>query len=127
MLATGWFLLGLWAIYDIAEVSVRQAVTPNDYRGRVNAVRHVEFFGVMPFGAIAGGLLGSAIGVRPAMVVGLVGLLAAPLWLVFGGIRRLVALPAEPSSSVSDPDAVDEPAPATPGRPPPGSSRPAQR
>ena len=94
LLMAGWFVLGLGSIYDISEVSLRQATTPDRLLGRVNATRHVAFYGVMPIGALLGGVLGAAIGLQPTIVVGDVGLLLAPLWIVAGPIRRLSEPPA---------------------------------
>ena len=94
LLMAGWFVLGLGSIYDISEVSLRQAATPDRLLGRVNATRHVAFFGVMPIGALLGGLLGALIGLQPTIVVGAAGLLLAPLWIVAGPVRRLSEPPA---------------------------------
>jgi len=96
LLMAGWFALGLGSIYDISEVSLRQATTPDRLLGRVNATRHVAFFGVMPIGALLGGVLGAAIGLQATIVVGACGLLLAPLWIVAGPIRRL----SEPAAPV---------------------------
>jgi hypothetical protein len=89
LLAAGWFVLGLGSTYDISEVSLRQAATPDRLLGRVNATRHVAFFGVMPIGALLGGVLGAAIGLQPTIAVGAVGLFVAPMWIVAGPIRQL--------------------------------------
>jgi MFS family permease len=89
LLALAWFILGLGSIYDISEVSLRQAVTPDPLRGRVNATRHVAFYGVMPVGAILGGLLGASLGLRPTMLIAAAGLLLAPLWILASPIRNL--------------------------------------
>jgi predicted MFS family arabinose efflux permease len=93
LLLGGWFLLGAGAIYDIGEVSLRQAITPDRLLGRVNATRHVAFFGVMPIGALLGGILGATIGLQSTIVVGAVGLVLAPLWIAAGPIRRLREAP----------------------------------
>jgi MFS family permease len=90
VLALAWFLLGLvGAVYDISEVSLRQAVTPDHLRGRVNATRYFAFFGVGPIGALIGGFLGAAIGPRSAMMLGAAGLLVASLWILVTPVRRL--------------------------------------
>ena len=94
LLMAGWFVLGSGSIYDIGEVSLRQATTPDRLLGRVNATRHVAFFGVMPIGALLGGVLGAAIGLQPTILLGAVGLFLAPLWIVAGPIRRLSEPPA---------------------------------
>jgi MFS family permease len=89
LLMLAWFLLALGAIYDISELSLRQAVTPDQLRGRVNATRYFAFFGVIPIGALLGGALGATIGLRTTLVVAAIGLLFASLWIVFSPIRRL--------------------------------------
>jgi MFS family permease len=93
VLAAGWFLLGLGAVYDIGEVSLRQAATPDSLRGRVNASRYFAFFGVMPVGALIGGLFGAIVGIRTTLLVAAAGLLVAPLWIVFSAVRRLTEPP----------------------------------
>jgi Na+/melibiose symporter-like transporter len=93
-LLAGWFALGLGAIYDIGEVSLRQSTTPDRLLGRVNATRHVAFFGIMPIGALVGGFLGAAIGIQATIAMAAAGLLLAPLWIAAGPIRRLVQAPA---------------------------------
>jgi MFS family permease len=96
-LVLAWLLLGLGAIYDINEVSLRQAVTPDGLRGRVNATRYFAFFGVMPLGALLGGLLGTTIGIRATLLAAGIGLLLASLWIVLSPVRRLSQAPvAEP-------------------------------
>jgi MFS family permease len=93
LLMAGWFALALGSIYDISEVSLRQATTPDRLLGRVNATQHVAFYGVMPIGALLGGILGALIGLQPTIVVGAVGLLLAPVWIVASPIRRLAEPP----------------------------------
>jgi MFS family permease len=93
LIAAGWFLLGLSSVYDILALSLRQAVTPERLRGRVNASMSVVFWGAMPIGALLGGLLGQAIGFRPALVAGAVGTLLASLWVVRSPLPALRKLP----------------------------------
>jgi MFS family permease len=88
-LVLAWLLLGLGAIYDINEVSLRQAVTPDALRGRVNATRYFAFFGVMPLGALLGGLLGATIGIRSTLLAAGLGLVLASLWIVLSPVRGL--------------------------------------
>jgi predicted MFS family arabinose efflux permease len=82
-----------WPVYKINETSLRQAITPDALLGRVNAAMHLMFHGVWPLGALAGGMLAGACGVRRAMLVGALGLLLSNLWLIWSPIRRLRALP----------------------------------
>jgi len=82
-----------WPVYHINETTLRQAITPDALLGRVNSAMHLMFHGIWPLGALAGGILAGACGVRCAMVVGALGFLLSNLWLVFSPIRRLLALP----------------------------------
>ncbi len=82
-----------WSIYEINELTLRQAVAPSHVLGRVNSAAHLMFRGVLPVGALAGGALAEAIGLRGAMFVGAAGFLLSTLWLIFSPIRRLQELP----------------------------------
>lgn len=82
-----------WSIYEINEVTLRQAIAPSHVLGRVNSAAHLTFRGVLPAGALAGGALAELIGLRAAMFVGAGGFLLSTLWLIFSPIRRLVELP----------------------------------
>ena len=82
-----------WSIYEINELTLRQAVAPSHVLGRVNSAAHLMFRGVLPVGALAGGALAETIGLRGAMFVGATGFLLSTLWLVFSPIRRLQELP----------------------------------
>jgi predicted MFS family arabinose efflux permease len=88
-LAAAWFVLALHAVYDIGEISLRQAATPDRLRGRVNASRNFAFYGVMPIGALIGGMLGASLGIHGTLLVAAVGLLLAPLWIVLSAVRGL--------------------------------------
>ena len=54
--------------YSINQISLRQALTPDALLGRVNATRRVLVFGVIPIGALAGGAIGEALGLRAALM-----------------------------------------------------------
>jgi predicted MFS family arabinose efflux permease len=83
-----------WPVYNIHEISLRQAITPAHLLGRVNAAIHLMFRGVLGLGALAGGALAQAIGVRNTLWIASVGLLLSALWLVFSPIRRVRDLSA---------------------------------
>lgn len=82
-----------WSIYNISELTLRQATAPSHVLGRVNSAAHLMFRGVLPVGALLGGALAEAIGLRGAMFVGASGFLLSTLWLIFSPIRRLLELP----------------------------------
>ena len=59
-------------VYSINQISLRQAITPRELLGRVNASRRVLVFGVIPFGAMISGALGETIGLQLTLVIGAV-------------------------------------------------------
>ncbi len=85
-----------WPTYSITERSLIQAVTPNHLLGRVSSALHLLFRGVIPVGAILGGLLADRIGVRQTMLLGIAGFLLSNVWLVLSPIRQLRDIPANP-------------------------------
>jgi predicted MFS family arabinose efflux permease len=82
-----------WSIYSINELSLRQAIAPSHLLGRINSAMHMMFRGVLPAGALLGGVLAEAIGLRGAMFTGAAGFLLSTLWLVFSPVRRVRQLP----------------------------------
>jgi MFS family permease len=79
------FLIG--APYNITQVSLRQAITPDRVQGRMNATMRTIVWGTIPIGSVVGGILGTTIGVVPTIVLGgFVSLLAAG-WILAGPIR----------------------------------------
>jgi predicted MFS family arabinose efflux permease len=91
-----------WPVYNINELSLRQAIAPGRLLGRVNAAMHLVFHGVLPVGALVGGLLADAMGVRQALFVGASGFLLSTLLLVFSPVRRLRELPLPHSENSTD-------------------------
>ena len=79
--------------YDITSLSVRQGVTSAAFLGRVNSCMYLLVSGIGPFGALAGGLLAEAIGIRSALYVAAVGSALGGLWVVFSPVSRLTNLP----------------------------------
>ena len=80
-------------VYDVTQVSLRQAITPDRLQGRVNASMRVVEVGAMLAGALVGGVLGEVIGLRPALVVGVAVTLLSALCLALSPVRRLVEAP----------------------------------
>jgi predicted MFS family arabinose efflux permease len=74
-------------LYDVNALTLRQMSTPDELLGRVNATMRVIEQGVIPFGALAGGMLASAIGVRPTLLVAAAGIGIGAVW-VAANFRR---------------------------------------
>lgn len=84
------FVVGLSSpIYNVNQISLRQAITPDHLQGRTNASMRFIVWGTIPLGSLLGGSLGQLIGLRPTLLaMALLGLLA-PLWVVFSPVRQL--------------------------------------
>jgi MFS family permease len=84
-------LLGdtLGMIEDIAIISLRQHVTPNEVLGRVNATVNVLTEGVAPLGALVGAALAVVFGNRDTLLVAAIGVLLARAWLIFSPLGSL--------------------------------------
>ncbi|WP_327683014.1 MFS transporter [Kitasatospora sp. NBC_00458] len=95
--AAGITAFGITA-YNIAQVSLRQAITPAAMQARMNASVRFVIWGTLPLGAAAGGLLGSAVGLRPALwAVAVVALSSCVPLLLTREVRALRDFPAEPA------------------------------
>jgi hypothetical protein len=80
-------------VYNVAQISYRQAICPPRLMGRMNAAVRWIVWGTMPVGALIGGALGSAIGVRPTLWIALAGSWAAGFWVYFSPLRRMRDVP----------------------------------
>ncbi len=80
-------------VYNVAQVSYRQAVTPPRLMGRMNAATRWIVWGTLPLGAVIGGALGTAIGIRPTLWIGLAGSWAAGWWVFCSPLRRMRDVP----------------------------------
>ena len=68
-------------VWNIITVSLRQQIVPDHLLGRVNSVYRFLGWGSMPLGALAGGLLADAFGLRvPWLVGGAVTAVCARRW-----------------------------------------------
>jgi MFS family permease len=74
-------------------ISLRQVITPEHLRGRMNASYRLIVSGMLPIGALLGGFLGEWIGLRYTLLVGSLGLLSTWLWIWFSPVPKLHARP----------------------------------
>jgi MFS family permease len=90
------FLSGLGLMfYDIASGSVQAALIPDALRSRVSGAFRTVNYGTRPLGALAAGILGSTIGVRPTLWIATVGGTLCVLWLLPSPVPRLRELPEQ--------------------------------
>ena len=101
-----WLLFGFGGcVYNIDQVSLRQAITPDRMLGRMNASMRFMVWGTMPFGSLTGAVLGTAIGLRPTMLVAGIGGMLAVLWVLTRPVLALreIPTPDDPTAPETDP------------------------
>ncbi len=90
LLVVGYTLFGFGhTTYNIAQVSLRQAVTPHHLQGRMNATMEFALWGIAPVGALFGGILGQLWGLNTVIWITALGQLAGIGWFYFSPIRAL--------------------------------------
>jgi len=80
-------------ILDINVGAIIYARTPDRIRARAAGAFRFINYGVRPLGALFGGLLGGAIGVREAILVTTIGAIGGVLFLLGSPVLRLRDLP----------------------------------
>ena len=91
-------------MFNLNQLSLRQAITPERLMGRMNSVVRFMYWGTMPVGSFAGGALATVIGIRSTLFVGIAGGTLAFVPLAATSLMRLRTIP----------DEVDEPEPLGP-------------
>ncbi len=80
-------------VYNVNQVSFRQAITPNRLQGRMNATMRFLVWGTLPLGALFGGALGTVFGLRPTLAVAFVGAATAVFWLLASPVPSIQTMP----------------------------------
>jgi len=95
-LFVGWFVAGMTqVIYNVAQISLRQAITPPEMQSRMNATMRFINWGTIPIGSVMGGALATFVPVRVALVVAALAASAAVLPVLASPLRSLHDIPAE--------------------------------
>jgi MFS family permease len=96
LLLVSQFLLGYSAVvYNVNQVSFRQAITPLEMQGRMNATMRFVVWGIMPVGAVLGGVTASFIPLRETILVAGLVSAASFLWVLFSPVRSLREIPRQ--------------------------------
>jgi MFS family permease len=91
-------------VYNIVQVSYRQAICPPQLQGRMNSVMRFIVWGTIPLGALLGGALGSWVGLRETLVVGAIGGSLSFLWIFLSPQRHLREMPEPfPEQAAAEP------------------------
>lgn len=80
-------------VYNIAQVTFRQRICPQHLLGRMNASIRFVVWGVLPIGGLASGLLSTAIGIEPTIIIGAVGSVLACAFVVFSPLLGMRQMP----------------------------------
>lgn len=76
-------------LFNVTGISLIQAITPDRMLGRANASRRFVVWGVIPFGGLVGGALGTALGLRETIFVGALGGVLAVIPILLSPIRSV--------------------------------------
>jgi MFS family permease len=95
-LFVGWFVAGMsQVIYNVAQISLRQAITPPEIQSRMNATMRFIVWGTIPIGSVLGGALATFVPVRVALIFAALASFVAVLPLLASPLRSLRDLPDE--------------------------------
>ena len=94
LIASG-VLTGFGAVvYNINQVSFRQAITPAPMQGRMNATMRFIVWGTIPIGQVIGGVIATVVSIPAAIWVGAIGSFLAVIPLLVTPVHRLREMPA---------------------------------
>jgi hypothetical protein len=89
-------------IYNVNQVSFRQAITPLDMQGRMNATMRFIVWGTMPIGSVMGGILATLLPLRTTVLIAGTICTVSFLWVLASPVRSLRTIP-----KVTRPESVD--------------------
>jgi MFS family permease len=101
-------------LYNVTQVSLRQAITPERLQGRMNSVMRFIVWGVIPLGGLAGGALASGVSLRAAVWIGAAGVSLAFLPVLLSPVRSLRTIPEPVEADAGEGDALVHPGVASP-------------
>jgi len=93
LIVTQLFLTFGSVVYNINQVSLRQGLVPLRLQGRLNATMRFLVWGTLPLGSLMGGFLGTVLGLKPAIAIGIIGGALAVFWVLFSPVRDLRTMP----------------------------------
>jgi MFS family permease len=106
LLMLGSALFGFGAVsYNITQVSLRQAITPERLQGRMNAAMRWIVWGTIPLGTLLGGAIATWWSLRGALWVGAFGGLLAVAPIALSSVRTIREMPepvAEPTPAQAE-------------------------
>jgi MFS family permease len=96
MIAAFGFVLGFAAVvYNITQVSLRQALTPGRMQGRMNATMRFIVWGTIPAGQMLGGAMASMFGTSVALWLGATGVVLSFVPVLVSDVPSIRDMPAQ--------------------------------
>jgi MFS family permease len=100
-LFVGWFAAGFaQVVYNVAQISLRQAITPPDMQSRMNATMRFIVWGTIPIGSLMGGAIASVMPVRTALIIAAAATFTSIVPVALSPLRRLHGLPEEAGATL---------------------------
>jgi len=93
-------------VYNVNQVSLRQAITPTRLQGRMNASMRWFVWGTIPIGALLGGTLGTLIGTRATLLIAAIGGSLTFLLVLLSPVRAIREMPAAAADAPSAEDCL---------------------
>jgi MFS family permease len=93
-------------VYNVTQVSFRQAITPAAMQGRMNATMRFIVWGTIPVGAIIGGAMATTLGIHRTIWIGAILSTLPFLFVLLSPVRTLKEMP-EPALE-TQPEGVTE-------------------
>ncbi|MEV6108568.1 MFS transporter [Streptomyces sp. NPDC051940] len=88
-------------VLDVSANAFQTALVPDALRSRVSGVLQTVNYGIRPLGALAGGWLGTAIGLHASLWIATVGATLGVVWLLFSPLPGMRDLPASAEPALS--------------------------
>jgi hypothetical protein len=80
-------------VYNINQVSFRQAITPGPMQGRMNATMRFIVWGTIPIGQLVGGVIATTLSIPTALWIGAIGTALAVIPLIVTPVHTLREMP----------------------------------
>jgi MFS family permease len=105
-------------VYNINQISFRQAITPERMQGRMNATMRFLVWGTMPIGSLIGGILATVFGLSSTIWISAILGFLPFLFVFFSPVRSLQTMPTSPEDWAARKEALDAAAAVEPAPPP---------
>ncbi|MBA2381778.1 MAG: MFS transporter [Chloroflexi bacterium] len=96
LLSTAFFITSISnVVYNVSQVSLRQAITPEHFLGRMNATMRFLVWGTIPIGSLIGASLSEIVGVRTTIWISAILGFLPVLPVLFSKVRAIQTIPTE--------------------------------